>query len=95
MLMFPLVLMIVAAVGILINGICAWLFASGRNHDLNIRGAVMHMAADALVSVGVVVAVSIWHGRSLTLRPSNNNYRILHSMCWLAPYRASSSIRSG
>jgi cobalt-zinc-cadmium efflux system protein len=48
--------MIVAAVGILINGICAWLFASGRNHDLNIRGAFMHMAADALVSLGVVVA---------------------------------------
>ncbi|GAC1555000.1 MAG: cation diffusion facilitator family transporter [Beijerinckiaceae bacterium] len=48
--------MIVAAVGIVINGICAWLFASGRKGDLNIRGAFMHMAADALVSVGVVVA---------------------------------------
>ena len=51
---------------------------------------VLHgLAAD------VVVAVSIWHGRSLTLRPTNNNYRILCSMCRLAPYRASSSIRSG
>ena len=48
--------MIVAAVGILINGVCAWLFASGRKGDLNIRGAFMHMAADALVSVGVVIA---------------------------------------
>ena len=48
--------MIVAAVGILINGVCAWLFASGRKADLNIRGAFMHMAADALVSVGVVIA---------------------------------------
>ena len=49
-------MMIVAAVGILINGVCAWLFASGRKGDLNIRGAFMHMAADALVSVGVVIA---------------------------------------
>jgi cobalt-zinc-cadmium efflux system protein len=48
--------MIVAAVGILVNGLCAWLFASGRKSDLNIRGAFMHMAADALVSVGVVIA---------------------------------------
>ena len=48
--------MIVAGVGILINGVCAWLFASGRKGDLNIRGAFMHMAADALVSVGVVIA---------------------------------------
>ncbi len=48
--------MIVAAVGVLINGVCAWLFASGRKGDLNIRGAFTHMAADALVSVGVVIA---------------------------------------
>ncbi len=48
--------MIVAAVGIVVNGITAWLFASGRKGDLNVRGAFMHMAADALVSVGVVVA---------------------------------------
>jgi cobalt-zinc-cadmium efflux system protein len=46
--------MIVAAVGILINGVCAWLFASGRKGDLNIRGAFAHMAADVLVSIGVV-----------------------------------------
>ena len=48
--------MVVAGVGILINGVCAWLFASGRKGDLNIRGAFTHMAADALVSVGVVIA---------------------------------------
>ncbi len=46
----------VAGVGILINGATALLFASGRKHDINIRGAFMHMAADALVSVGVVAA---------------------------------------
>ena len=47
---------IVAAIGIIINGLTAWLFASGRNDDLNIRGAFLHMAADAAVSVGVVAA---------------------------------------
>jgi cobalt-zinc-cadmium efflux system protein len=47
---------VVAAAGILVNGITAWLFASGRKGDLNIRGAYMHMAADAIVSAGVVVA---------------------------------------
>jgi cobalt-zinc-cadmium efflux system protein len=48
--------MAVAAAGIVINGFTAWLFASGRKHDLNIRGAYLHMAADAAVSAGVVVA---------------------------------------
>jgi len=48
--------MIVAAVGIVINGVTAWLFASGSKGDINIRGAFQHMLADALVSVGVVVA---------------------------------------
>jgi cobalt-zinc-cadmium efflux system protein len=48
--------MIVAAVGIVVNGVTAWLFASGRKGDLNIRGAFLHMTADAAVSAGVVVA---------------------------------------
>jgi cobalt-zinc-cadmium efflux system protein len=47
---------IVAAVGIVINGVTAWLFASGRKGDINIRGAYLHMASDAAVSLGVVVA---------------------------------------
>ena len=46
----------VAGVGIVINAATAMLFFSGRKHDLNIRGAYLHMAADALVSVGVVIA---------------------------------------
>jgi cobalt-zinc-cadmium efflux system protein len=46
----------VAAVGIVINGVTAWLFRSGRRDDANIRGAYLHMAADAAVSAGVVVA---------------------------------------
>lgn len=48
--------MIVAGVGIVINAATAWLFARGRKGDINIRGAYLHMAADAAVSVGVVVA---------------------------------------
>lgn len=60
-LMYPepvagITVIVVAAAGILVNGITAWLFASGRKGDLNIRGAYMHMAADAIVSAGVVVA---------------------------------------
>ena len=51
--------MIVAAIGIAINGISAWLFASGRKGDLNVRGAFQHMLADAMVSVGVVIAALI------------------------------------
>ena len=48
--------MVVAAVGILINGGTAMLFLSGRKGDLNIHAAFMHMIADAAVSAGVVVA---------------------------------------
>jgi cobalt-zinc-cadmium efflux system protein len=46
----------IAAVGVVINGITALLFMSGRKSDLNIRGAFLHMAADAGVSAGVVLA---------------------------------------
>ena len=46
----------VAAFGVVINGLTAWMFARGRKGDLNIRGAFLHMAADAAVSAGVVVA---------------------------------------
>lgn len=48
--------MAVAAIGIAINGVCAWLFASGRNGDINVRGAFLHMLSDAVVSFGVVIA---------------------------------------
>lgn len=47
---------IVAGIGILINTGTALLFLKGRHDDLNIRGAFLHMAADALVSLGVVIA---------------------------------------
>ena len=56
--------MLVAAIGVVINTLTAWLFAAGQKHDLNLRGAFVHMAADALVSAGVVVAgaLSLWQG---------------------------------
>lgn len=47
---------LVAAVGIVINGLSAWLFIKDSKRDLNIRGAYLHMAADAAVSLGVVIA---------------------------------------
>jgi cobalt-zinc-cadmium efflux system protein len=50
-----LTVMVVAAIGIVINGVSAWLLMSG-NKDLNIQGAFMHMVADAGVSLGVVLA---------------------------------------
>ncbi|MCA1661946.1 MAG: cation diffusion facilitator family transporter [Novosphingobium sp.] len=46
----------VAAAGIVVNGATALLFMRGRKHDLNIRGAFLHMAADTAVSAGVVIA---------------------------------------
>ncbi|AVK63891.1 cation transporter [Lactobacillus sp. CBA3606] len=47
---------IVAAIGIVVNGFTALLFMKGQQHDLNIKGAFLHMAADAGVSLGVVLA---------------------------------------
>lgn len=57
-------IMVVAGIGILVNTATALLFMRGRETDLNIRGAFLHMAADALVSAGVVVAggLALWFG---------------------------------
>ena len=60
------VVIAVAAIGVVINGATALLFIRGQHDDLNIRGAYLHMAADAAVSLGVVVAggliiVTQWH----------------------------------
>jgi cobalt-zinc-cadmium efflux system protein len=49
-------IMLVAAAGVIINTVTALFFLSGKDHDLNIRGAFLHMAADAVVSLGVVVS---------------------------------------
>jgi cobalt-zinc-cadmium efflux system protein len=58
--------MVVAAIGIVVNGLSAWLLMAGRQHDLNIRGAFLHMLGDAAISFGVVVtgaviAVTAWN----------------------------------
>ncbi len=47
---------LIAGVGIVVNTVSAWLFHRDKDHDLNIKGAYLHLAADAAVSVGVVVA---------------------------------------
>ncbi len=49
-------IIIVAGIGVVINTMTAFLFIKGQKEDLNIRGAFLHMAADAAVSLGVVVA---------------------------------------
>lgn len=49
-------MMAVAAAGVFVNGATALLFMRGRGDDVNVRGAFLHMAGDALISVGVIVA---------------------------------------
>lgn len=58
------IMITVAAIGILINGITAYLFSAGHKNDLNIKSAYLHMMADALVSLGVVAAgfLMMWTG---------------------------------
>jgi cobalt-zinc-cadmium efflux system protein len=59
--------MIVAAVGIALNGISAWMLHAGSHGDLNRRSAYLHMLSDAVVSAGVVLSglLIIWSGWSL------------------------------
>ncbi len=52
--------MVVAAIGVVVNGASALLFLSGRKRDLNIRGAFLHMMSDAVVSLGVVAAGAVY-----------------------------------
>lgn len=51
-----LIIIVVAAIGVGINTATALLFVKGQKHDLNIRAAYLHMAADAAISLGVVIA---------------------------------------
>lgn len=50
------IMMWTAGIGIIINGFTAWLLMRKQEHDINTRGAFLHMAADTLVSVGVVIS---------------------------------------
>lgn len=64
---------IVASIGIAINAGTALLFMRGQEHDLNIRGAYLHMAADALVSLGVVLAgIAILFTGALWIDPATS-----------------------
>src|SRR6056297_2587876 len=60
------VVIFVASIGVVINTATALLFIKGQKHDLNIRGAFLHMAADAGVSVGVVISgvLIMWTGKA-------------------------------
>ncbi|HVS12957.1 MAG TPA: cation diffusion facilitator family transporter [Thermoanaerobaculia bacterium] len=49
-------LIVVSGIGVLVNGATAFLFRADRERDLNVRGAYLHMVADAAISLGVVVA---------------------------------------
>ena len=51
-----MIIIVVAAIGVVINTLTALLFVKGQKHDLNIRAAYLHMAADAAISLGVVIA---------------------------------------
>jgi cobalt-zinc-cadmium efflux system protein len=59
-----LTVILIAAIGVVVNGVTAALFITGSKSDMNIRGAFIHMAADALVSLGVVAsgALYLWTG---------------------------------
>jgi cobalt-zinc-cadmium efflux system protein len=57
----PAFVIVVAAAGVLVNGATALLFVAGRKDDVNVRGAFLHMLADAAVSAAVIVAgLAIW-----------------------------------
>ena len=56
-----------AAVGIVINGVTAWVLSRQQQHDINTRGAFLHMLADTLVSVGVVVSGIVIHYTGWTI----------------------------
>lgn len=67
----PLFVMAVAAIGVMINGATAMLFLAGRQHDVNVRGAYLHMLADAGVSAAVIVAgAAIWFTRFAWIDPA-------------------------
>jgi cobalt-zinc-cadmium efflux system protein len=61
-----LTVFVVATVGMLVNGFSAWLFMRGQKEDLNIRGAFLHMAGDALISAAVAVSGLVILGTNWT-----------------------------
>ena len=75
----------VAGVGVLVNALTAWLFVKDKEKDLNVKGAYLHMAADALVSVGVVVSGIViqhtgWYmiGQIISTTPGVDSFHHMH-----------------
>ena len=68
---------IIATIGIFINGLTAWLFLKGKEHDLNIRSAFVHFVADTLVSFGVVLAGIVMYLTGITLIDSIVSFIII------------------
>ncbi len=58
------IIFIVAFIGVVVNGLTAWLFLKDKNNDLNVKGAFLHMMADTIVSLGVIVSglLIVWTG---------------------------------
>jgi cobalt-zinc-cadmium efflux system protein len=66
----PLLVMVMAAGGVIINGATALLFIADRKHDVNVRGAFLHMLGDAGISAGVIVAGAlIWWTHAAWIDP--------------------------
>lgn len=64
---------VVAAIGVALNGVAAMMFARGREKDINVRGAFLHLVADAAVSAGVVVAgVIVWRTGAAWVDPATS-----------------------
>ncbi len=67
----PVLVMLTAGAGVLVNGATALLFVAGRKQDVNVRGAFLHMLADAGVSAGVIVAgAAIWFTGAAWIDPA-------------------------
>ncbi|HVV33749.1 MAG TPA: cation diffusion facilitator family transporter [Vitreimonas sp.] len=66
----PLLVMVMAAGGVIINGATALLFIADRKHDVNVRGAFLHMLGDAGISAGVIIAGAlIWWTHATWIDP--------------------------
>ncbi len=74
--------MAVATLGILVNGVTAWLFARGRSGDLNIRAAYLHMLSDAAVSAGVVASGFLIARTGWTWLDPATSLAIVMVICW-------------
>ena len=74
--------MIVAGIGLIINAVTAMLFMKGQKEDLNIRGAFLHMAADASVSLGVLIAGLLIKLTGITLIDPVTSFLIIVVILW-------------